>query len=299
MYEVFIEPWLYGNWMWRGTLIALLVAIPSANLGVFLYLRRLSLISDALSHVALPGIVLAFLLTGSLDSGTMLLGAVLLGILTTFLIEKLSQSTKTRPDASIGIVFTVLFSIGVILLSTQVKSVDLDVSCVLYGNLLGVSDPTMWTLGILAPTVLILVFVFYRWLEVLSFDKNLAATLGIPITLVHYGLMTAVSTMTVAGFEAVGAILVMGFVIVPAASAHKLADRLGSMLLISTLLAVFSTFAGLYISIWINCSPTGAIVSFMGVLYAVIFVFAPKTGTLAAMRTRKFLENKDLLVELR
>lgn len=278
MYEIFVEPWIYGNWMWRGVLIALLVAIPCATLGVFLYLRRLSLISDALAHVALPGIVFAFLLTGTLDSGAMLAGAIVLGIFTTFLIEKLSQASNVRPDASIGIVFTVVFSIGVILLSTQVKSVDIDTSCVLYGNLLGVSGETIWTLGILAPLILILVGVFYRWLSVLSFDKNLAITLGIPVSLMHYGLMTAVSTMTVAGFEAVGAILVMGFIIVPAATAHRIADRLNTMIFLAVGFSVFATFTGLYISIWINCSPTGAIVSFMGVLYALVFLFAPKTG---------------------
>ncbi len=278
MYEIFVEPWIYGNWMWRGVLIALLVAIPCATLGVFLYLRRLSLISDALAHVALPGIVFAFLLTWTLDSGAMLAGAIVLGIFTTFLIEKLSQASNVRPDASIGIVFTVVFSIGVILLSTQVKSVDIDTSCVLYGNLLGVSGETIWTLGILAPLILILVGVFYRWLSVLSFDKNLAITLGIPVSLMHYGLMTAVSTMTVAGFEAVGAILVMGFIIVPAATAHRIADRLNTMIFLAVGFSVFATFTGLYISIWINCSPTGAIVSFMGVLYALVFLFAPKTG---------------------
>lgn len=270
--------------MWRGVLVALLVAIPCATLGVFLYLRRLSLITDALAHVALPGIVFAFLLTGTLDSGPMLLGAVLIGILTTFLIEKLSQSTNVRPDASIGIVFTVMFSMGVIVLSTKVQSVDIDTSCILYGNLLGVSNNTLWTLAVLTPCILLLVAVFYRWLSVLSFDKNLALTLGIPVTLVHYGLMTAVSTMTVAGFEAVGAILVMGFVIVPAATAHRIVDRLSSMILVAISFSVLATFSGLYLSIWINCSPTGAIVSFMGALYAIVYCFAPKTGIFWSLR---------------
>lgn len=286
MYELLIAPWTWGDWMWRGMLAALLVAVPCAVLGVFLYLKRMSLLSDALAHVALPGIVVAFLLSGTLDGPAMIVGAAVVGLGSSFLIEALSRRPNVRPDAAIGIVFTVLFAAGVVLLTTQVRDAHIDTDCVVFGNILAISDRTLWLLAVVAPVILGLVAVFWRWLAVASFDRSLAINLGIPVGLVHYGLMTGVSVTTVAGFEAVGAILVIALIIVPAATAHILADRLRTMVAIAILHTVLSAVLGMYASIWLNCSSAGAIVVTGGVLYGLAFIFGPRHGMLARARRR-------------
>lgn len=278
MLELFVDPWYWGDWMWRGMLAAALSAVPLALLGVFLYLRRLSLIADALAHVALPGIVVAFLLTGTLDGPVMLVGAAAMGLLAAVSIEGLSRQPEVRPDAAIGIVFTVLFAVGVILLSTTVRDAHIDTQCVLFGNVLGISDRALWMLAGVAPTVAILVAIFYRWLSVSSFDPTLAAGLGIPVGALHYGLMTAVSVTTVASFEAVGAILAIAMIIVPAATAHLVADRLWVMLAVAVAHAIVSTVLGMYAAVWMNTSAAGAIVVVGGCLYAIAFLFAPRHG---------------------
>lgn len=278
MIELLVEPWSWGDWMWRGMLASTLAAIPLAVLGVFLYLRRMSLLADALAHVALPGIVVAFLFTGSLDGPVMLAGAAAVGLMSAFAIEALAKRPNVRSDAAIGIVFTVLFAAGVILVSTTVHDAHIDTSCVLFGNVLAISDRALWMLGAVAPAVLILVAVFYRWLSVSSFDPTLATSIGVPVALVHYGLMTAVSVTTVASFEAVGAILAIAMMVVPAATAHLLADRLWTMLLVAVGHGLVSSVVGTYVSIWMNASTAGAIVVVGGILYALAFLFAPKHG---------------------
>lgn len=275
MLDYLIEPWSWGAWMWRAMLASVLAAIPLAVLGVFLYLRRMSLVADALAHVALLGIVVAFLVTGSLEGPVMLAGATVVGLVAAISIETLARRPNVRADAAIGIVFTVLFAAGIILVSTSVQDAHIDTQCVLFGNPLAISDRALWMLGGVAPAVVLMVVFFYRWLSVSTFDPILAASIGIPVTLVHYGVMTAVSITTVASFETVGSILAIALMIVPAATAHLLANRLSTMLLVAVGHAVISAVVGVYVSIWVNASTAGAIVVVGGVLYALAFIFAP------------------------
>lgn len=289
MLELLYEPWTWGAWMWRGMAASILVGVPCAVIGVYLYLRRMSMLSDALAHVALPGIVVAFLLSGSISGPVMVLGAALSGLLASFAIEALNRRPHVRPDAAIGIVFTTMFAAGIILLSTQVHDAHIDADCVLFGNVLGISDATLWTLAVVAPAVLLLAGVFHRWLAVASFDPLLAVNLGVPVALLHYGLMAGASVTTVAGFEAVGAVLVIALIIVPAATAHLLARRLLTMHVIAIGHVVSSAVIGMYASVWLNCSSAGAIVVTAGILYALVFVFAPRHGLLAVRWSRRRL----------
>lgn len=275
MYDLLIEPWTSGAWMWRGMLASILAAIPLAVLGVFLYLRRMSLVADALSHVALLGIVAAFLLTGSLEGPVMLAGAAAVGLLAAIAIEALARRPNVRSDAAIGIVFTVLFALGVILVSTSVQDAHIDTQCVLFGNVLAISNRALWMLAIVAPAVLLLVALFYRWLALTSFDPVLATSIGVPVTALHYGMMSAVSVTTVASFESVGAILGIALMIVPAATAHLVSDRLSTMLLVAVGHAIVSAVFGMYLSVWFNASTAGAIVVVGGVIYALTFVLGP------------------------
>ncbi len=285
-HELFIEPWTIGAWMWRGTLAASLAAVPCAVLGVFLYLRRLSLIADALTHVALPGIVAVFLMTGSMEPLPMLLGAAAVGALASYAIENLASRDGVRSDAAIGIVFTALFAVGVILLSTSVQNAHIDTQCVLFGDVLGISDESLLLLGVVAPLVCLCVALGWRWLGLVSFDPGLAVNLGLPVAFVHYALMGGVSVATVASFEAIGAILAIAFIIVPAATAHILADRLHVMVGIAVAHALTSVLVGMYTAVWFDLSASGCIVCVGGALYAAAFLFAPRHGVMTTALRR-------------
>ncbi len=294
MVELLVEPWTWGAWMARGMYSVVLVAVSCAVLGVFLYLRSMSMIADALAHVALPGIVAAFLVSGSLAAPFMLVGAAATGLLATVGIETISRRPNVRPDAAIGIVFTAMFALGVILLSTSVQDAHIDTHCLLFGDVLGVSDRSILLLSIVTPLVLFLTVIFYRWLSVSSFDSAFARSLGIPVTAVHYGLMIAVSLTTVASFEAVGAILVIALMIVPAATAHRLASRLHTMLAIAVAHGIVSAVVGMYVAIWIDSSAAGAIVVVGGLLYAAAFLLGPRYGVAFQHRNAKIRQTKRI-----
>lgn len=290
LYELFVEPWTIGAWMWRGTLTACLSAVPCALLGVFLYLRRMSMIADALTHIALLGVVVAFLVSGSMEPLPMLIGAGSVGVGASVLIEGLSKRKNVRSDAAIGIVFTACFALGVILLSLFVHDAHIDTQCVLFGDVLGVSNDSIILLGVVSPMVIVGVLVFYRWLAAVSFDADFARQVGLPVTAVHYGLMIATSMTTVASFEAIGAILAIALIVVPAAFAHTLADRLPAMLGWAVLHGLISAVVGMYASIWAEVSSSGAIVVTGGVLYMLAFCFAPKYGVITRRFRRPALE---------
>lgn len=287
MWELWVEPWTIGDWMWRGVLAACLAAVPCALLGVFLYLRRMSLIADALTHVALPGIVAAFLLSGSMEPAPMLVGAAAVGLMASVAIEGLAGRGGVRADASIGIVFTTFFAAGIIALSVFVEDAHIDTQCMLFGDVLGISDESLWLLGLCAPLVCGAVALGYRWLALVSFDEGLARNLGVPVALVHYGLMGAVSMTTVASFEAVGAILAIAMIVVPAATAHVLCDRLPSMLAVAAGHGVISALMGMYAAVWWDVSAAGAIVCVGGLLYALAFGFGPRHGVIVRWARRR------------
>ena len=289
VYELVVEPWLLGDWMWRGALASGLAAVSCATLGVFLYLRRMSMLSDALAHVALLGIVVAFLLSGDVHPLAMIGGATLAGLLASLGIEALASRPRVRPDAAIGIVFTALFALGVVLLSTGVHDAHIDLDCVLFGNVLGISDHSLALLAWTTPLVLLAVALGWRWLAASSFDAGFARTLGVPVVATHYALMAGASATCVASFEAVGAVLVIALIIIPAATAHLLCDRLHAMIAVAWLHALLSLLLGLYAAVWLDCSPAGAMVVAAGALYALVYLFAPRHGLVAQAMARRSL----------
>lgn len=278
--QAIIEPWQHGEWMWRATLGSLMAALPCAALGVFLYLRRLSLMADALAHVALPGIVVAFLISGESSPGWMLGGAIVSGALASVLIEGLRQRPGVRPDAAIGIVFTTLFALGVILLSTQVKGAHLDLDCVLFGNVLGIEDSSLWLLALCDALIFAGVAIFWRWLVLTSFDERLAVGMGIPAAALHYGLQIGVSITCVSSFEAVGSILVIAMIIIPAATAHLLVDRVERMLAVALTVGALSAITGMYGAVWLDVTPAGAMVLAAGCCWLLAALLSPRHGAL-------------------
>lgn len=270
-----------------------LVAISCALLGCFLILRRMALVSDAISHAVLPGIVLAFLFSGSRDSLTMVIGASLLGLITTFLIEFFHKKAKLQSDAAIGVTFTWLFAIGVVLISLFAGKVDLDQDCVLYGEIAYTPLDMIILEGgyILAPkaivvmsavliAILLVLYFFYKELLLTSFDPGYATALGLSTAFWHYLLMGMVSATTVASFESVGAILVVALLIVPPATAYLLTDNFKRMLVIASSVGVVASASGYYLAVWMDGSIAAAIATMCGLLFTLAFVFSPTHGIL-------------------
>ncbi|SFE80004.1 metal ABC transporter permease [Thermoflexibacter ruber] len=263
-----------------------LVAICCSLLGCFLILRKMAMVSDAISHSILPGIVFAFLLTGTRETFTMLIGAGALGLFTTFLIEFFHQRIKLQTDASIGVTFTTLFALGVILISAYAGQIDLDQDCVLYGEIAytpidvwivgentNLGPRVVWIMGMVLLLVLGFIFFFYKELIITTFDPAFAAACGINVSLWHYLLMGAVSLTTVASFEAVGAILVVGFLIVPPATAYLLTTDLKKMLLLAALIGTLTALIGYYVAVWLDGSIAGAMASVAGLLFLLTFAW--------------------------
>lgn len=267
---------------------ASLVAASSALVGVFLILRRQALIGDAISHSVLLGIVLAFLITDSRFLPIMLTGAVIIGLLTAWLSDTLHQVSRLQSDASIGIVFTLFFAIGVILVSLYAGQIDLDQECVLYGEIAFVPFDTIsfggleqgvdlgprafWAIGIVFLIVLASIIIGFKRLETIAFHPVLAASLGINVVFWHYFLMTLVSMTTVASFDAVGAILVVALLVIPASSAYLVASTLKSMLWIAVAYSQAAVIIGYSIAFIIDSSISASIAVSAGLLLFITVV---------------------------
>ena len=251
---------------------AVLVAANCASIGVFLVLRQMAMMSDAISHAVLLGIVIAVFAVGGREPIAVIVGGVLSGILTVSLVELLYRSGKLRQDSSIGIIFPFLFAIGVILV-TQAGNVHIDVQHVLYGSIefapfdtlylneLDIGSKSLWVLGILAIANVSFIVILYKELKISTFDKSLALGVGLMPLLVHYLLMIMVATTAVVAFESVGAILVIAFFIVPASSAFLLTDRLYKMLVLSVSLGITSAVIGYLFAIFADVSISGSMAS--------------------------------------
>jgi manganese/zinc/iron transport system permease protein len=270
-----------------------LVATSCGLLGCYLILRKMAMVGDAISHAVLPGIVIAFLVSGNRDSFTMLIGAGLIGVFTTFLIEFFHKKGKLQSDASIGVTFTWLFAIGVILVSLYTSNVDIDQDCVLYGEIAYV-PLNVWITGsglnmgpktiYISAAVLVIVISFiifgYKELLITTFDPALASAFGISTALWHYLLMGAVSLTTVASFESVGAILVVALLVAPAGTAYLLTTNFKKMMMISAILGVLISILGYYLAVWVNGSIAGAMATVAGILFGLAFLFSPSEGIL-------------------
>ncbi len=278
-----------------GMLSAMACALP----GNYLVLRRMSMMGDAISHAVLPGLAIAFLISGSRDSLPMLIGAILIGVLTTLFIQGIDKLSGLDRGASMGVVFTTLFALGLILIRQAADHVDLDPSCVLYGAIELTPLDTYLVFGHEIPRAavtsgamllinLIFVIVFYKELKITSFDPELATTIGINANLMQYTLMTLVAATTIAAFESVGSILVIAMLIVPGAAAHLLTDRLATMLLISMVFAGIAAFTGhiaaITVPTWFgfqDTSTAGMMAVMTGIMFGAVLLFAPRYGLIS------------------
>lgn len=294
-----VEPWAdHAEATGVVVLMGFLVSAACGLVGNYLVLRKLSLVGDAISHSLLPGIALAFLLAGTRTGWPVAFGAVVAGVLTVVLIEAIHRNSRVKADAAIGITFSTLFAVGVVLISVYADKVDLDADCVLYGEIayipledrmtlpgtdLAIPVPVVRMAGILALVLLGIGF-FFKELMVTSFDPGLANSLGIRSSVYHYGLMIVLSLVIVGAFEAVGAILVIAMLIFPGATSMLLTDRLGWMHGIAGALAVVYAIGGFHLAMWLNASIAGCMVLVAGLCFGVAWLVAPRKGLVAQLR---------------
>lgn len=262
-----------------------LVALNCALLGVFLILRKMAMVGDAISHAVLPGIVIAFLIANSRNSIFMLIGAAAFGVLTTLLIELFYKKARLQSDASIGITFTWLFAIGVILVTAFSGNVDLDQQCVLYGDIayvpfdawivgdLNLGPVAIWLQSGNFILLLLGLIIGYRGLFITSFDEAFSIGLGIRANTWHYALMAAVSLTVVLSFNSVGAILVVAFIVVPPAAAYLLSKRLDTMLWLSAFFGILSAITGYFLAAWWSASISASMAVSAGIIFFVVFFY--------------------------
>lgn len=274
--------------------VAATCSVSCALLGVFLLLKRMSMLGDAIGHGVLPGIVLAVLLTGRVTSVVILVGAMVFGLVTAILAEMLAASERVSEDAGLGVVYTSLFAVGIILMSSFLRFVDLDVNCVFLGLLELVSINTIEICGYEVPQAFPTMFLtlvltgtflaaFWKELTIVAFDPALAKSMGFSPRLVNYLLISLIAGSAVSAFEAVGLILVLAVLIVPAATAHLLTDRLAPMLAWAALFAVTASVLGFAFHRVrdISLDISGMIAVALGIQFAVVVFVAPRHGLLA------------------
>lgn len=289
-------------------MIACLVAVACAIPGTFLVLRKMAMISDAISHSILPGLVVGFFITQDLNSPLLILFAALTGVLTVVLVEKIQQTKLVKEDTAIGLVFPVLFSIGVIMIAKYANDVHLDVDAVLLGELafapfdriyygtVDLGPKSLWVIGTILLVTLILLFAFFKELKMSTFDAGLATSLGFSPVIIHYGLMSVASITTVGAFDAVGAILVVAMMIAPAASAYLLTTNLKKMIGLACFFGVFSAISGYWLASSLDASIAGSIATMLGLVFLTIYLFAPDKGFIAVIYREKQQRREVMLI---
>ena len=307
------------NWTEIDTWIVIIGALCAAGCaipGTILVLRRMSLMGDAISHTVLPGIAIAFLVTGSRDPTAMLIGAVVVGLITAFLVQAIQTLGKVEVGASMGIVFTVLFAFGLVLMRQAIDHVDIDPDCVLNGAIEFAwfdQAPDGWGIprgaivnGVMLIANLFVMLLFYKEFKITAFDPSLAKSQGIQPSFMHYMLMTMTAATAVAAFETVGSILVVAMFIVPPATAYLLTDRYGVLVILALVIAAFSAGLGhlsaITVPTWFGYSGTttaGAMAVAAGALFFIAWMISPRQGLISRMlrqvETRTHILREDVL----
>lgn len=270
--EFFQDLMTYG-FLQKAFITSVMVGIICGVIGSFIVLRGMALMGDAISHAVLPGIAISYMFGISF-----FYGAVLTGVLTALGIGVISQHSKIKNDASIGIVFSAMFALGIILITVAQSATDL--TQILFGNVLSVRTSDMYITLVVGAFVLLVVFFFYKELLVSSFDETMAAAYGLNVRLIHYGIMVLLTLVTVASIQTVGVILVVAMLITPASTAYLLTNRMSVMIFLSAFFGVISSIIGLYYSFSHNLPSGPVIVLATTLLFILVFLFSPKQGVL-------------------
>jgi manganese/iron transport system permease protein len=268
-----LEPLKY-EFMVRGLLASVMVGVICAVMGTYVVLRGMAFLGDAMAHAILPGVAIAFLLHGNL-----LIGAVIAAVIVALSIGLFSKGGTVKEDTAIGILFAAALSLGVALISS-IQTYAVDLSHILFGNVLGVSISDLWLTAGLGLVVLISVGLFYKQFMVISFDPILAATLRLPAELLRNFMLVLLALTVVVSLQTVGVGLAAAMLVTPAATSYLLTRRLWPMMLVSAVIGAVSSLVGLYVSYYLNIVSGSAIVLTATAIFLLVFIFQPRRGLL-------------------
>lgn len=294
LYELFIAP-LTETYFQKALIGGSIVAVVSGVVGCLVVLRRMAFLGDALSHAMIAGVAGGYLVMKMLfgleaHAPGMLLGSLIAATATVALISFISRISRVKEDTAIGIMYTGIFALGVVAVSIFRHYIHIDLMHFIMGDVLGVATTDLWVSGFVAASVLTVIILFFRHFQITTFDPIMAASIGLPVLLIDYTLTTCVSLVVVSAVSMVGVILVVGFLITPAATAYLLSDRLDKMMVLSALFGVTSVVGGLYLCVWLDSAGGGAIVLFCTLQFLVVLLVAPKYGLLARqLRLRRMI----------
>lgn len=263
--DFILEPLQYA-FMLKAVVVSVVVGVTCAILSCFLILKGWSLLGDAISHAVLPGVVIAYMI--GIPFG---LGAFVFAMISVILIGFIKSNSKIKEDAVMGIVFTTLFALGLMLISKIVSSVDL--THVLFGELLGISDSSAWYTAIILGIVSAIALIFRRTFMIFCFDPNHAQSVGLPITLIHYAFLILLAITITGSIQTVGIILVIAMLITPGSTAFLLTKRFPTMLKISVAVSVVSSLVGAYASYYFDVATGGTIVFVQGIIFLIVFSY--------------------------
>lgn len=279
----FFQDLLVYAFLQKALLTSVIVGVICGVIGSFIVLRGMALMGDAISHAILPGVAISYIL-----GINYFYGAVVVGVLTALGIGLISEKSRIKSDAAIGIVFSAAFAIGIILITSAQSAIDL--TQILFGNVLFVRNIDMWLTVIVGIILLFIVIVFYKELLVSSFDETMAKAYGLKTRFIHYGIMVLLTLVTVASLQTVGVILVVSLLITPASTAYLLTNRLSTMIVLASLFGALSSIIGMYFSYVYNL-PSGPVIALTATLiFLIALLFSPKQGLLVPrLKKRKSL----------
>jgi manganese/iron transport system permease protein len=266
-----VAPLAYG-FMQRGMLAAVLVGILCAIVGCYVVLRSMAFLGDALAHAVLPGVAIAYLMGANL-----LMGALAAAVVVALLISLFSRQGTIKEDTAIGIVFAAALALGVALISS-VRTYAVDLTHIMFGNVLGVSPTDVWLIAGIGAAVLLTVLAFYRQFLVIAFDPVLAATQRLPVERLRMLLLLLIALTIVVSLQTVGVGLVAAMLVTPGATAYLLTRRLPTMMMVAALIGAVASISGLYLSYYINIASGAAVVLVATALFTAVFLFAPERG---------------------
>lgn len=265
-------------------IVLLITAVACSIIGVFLVLRNLAMVSDAISHSVLLGIIIAYFITKDVTSPFLIIGAGMFGVITVFFIDMLLKSRLIKEDSATGIIYSLFFAIAVIIISKYARNVHIDIDTVFMGEIIYAPLNTITIFGmevskslfymsIMLFINLLFILIFYKELKISSFDPCQAMLSGFSISVIYYGLMILVSTTAVAAFDVVGAILVISYLIVPGASAYLISNKLRNVLILSVVYAVFNSIIGYYLALIFNVNISGMCALVTGITFMITLLF--------------------------
>lgn len=276
--DALTSPMRFG-FLQRGLIEAILIGVLCGVIGTYVVLRGMAFLGDAMAHAVFPGIVIAFLLRVDV-----LLGGLVFGILVALGIGAVSQNRRLSADSAIGVLFVGAFALGVVLISS-IRAYVRDLASILLGDILGVTAQDVGLTIAVGCIVLVALYLFHKELVLISFDRDMALAMGLPVGLLEVGLLVLLALVVIVSIQAVGTILVLAMLVTPAASARLLTDRLITMMATSAVIGALAGITGLYASYYLNVASGGAIVLVATAFFFLVWLFSPQYGLIGRRRT--------------